>query len=330
MTIKSTLVCLSGFVLFPATGALASATDACLAEAVRTAETGATAETLRTRCEGLEELPQRARQERLTQNNEFILTPHKPTYILPFTVMSEPNQEPFSLARVYEVNDWVNAKEAKFQISVKVPLTFKPMLTDNDVIYVGFTLKSFWQVYNDEVSAPFRETNYQPEIFYQTPLPWRPWDGNVFFNLGMEHESNGRTQYLSRSWNRAYVKFAYLQPNWALSLRPWYRLPEDAKPDDGDPSTPPAADGDDNPDIEDFLGHHELQGVYKFGSIAVAATTRHNFATGKGSAELGLSFPLYGKLKGYLQYFNGYGESLIDYNESIERIGIGILVTEWY
>jgi phospholipase A1 len=330
MTIKKSLLCLSGMLLIPVAGVNASATDACLADAVRNAETGATAETIVSRCQGVETIPERALQERLTEHNDFILTPHKPTYILPFTVMDEPNQEPFSLAEIYDVEDWIDEKEAKFQISIKVPLTFKPLLSDDDIIYVGFTLKSFWQVYNSEVSAPFRETNYQPEIFYQTSLPWRPWDGALFFNLGLEHESNGRTQYLSRSWNRAYVKLAYLQPDWAIAIRPWYRLPEDAKTDDGDPFTPPPPQGDDNPDIEDYMGHHELQGVYKFGKIDLAATTRYNFKTGYGSAELGVSFPFYGKLKGYIQYFNGYGESLIDYNERIERLGVGILVTEWY
>jgi phospholipase A1 len=51
----------------------------------------------------------------------------------------------------------------------------------------------------------------------------------------------------------------------------------------------------------------------------------------KGAAELSWSFALwkYRFLKGYVQYFNGYGESLIDYNQHSNSLGIGLLVTDW-
>jgi len=50
-----------------------------------------------------------------------------------------------------------------------------------------------------------------------------------------------------------------------------------------------------------------------------------------GAVELSWSIPVfnYKPLKGYIQYFYGYGESLIDYDRKVNRIGVGISITDW-
>jgi phospholipase A1 len=274
-------------------------------------------------------IPTRFFEEKISENNRFVITPHQQNYILPFTHNDSPNQQPWQDQNTYPgITDPVQHKEAKLQISFKVPLNEQPIFFENDGVYLGFTLKSFWQVYNHQLSAPFRETNYRPELFYQAPISSSALGGAWLTRIGIEHESNGRSQLLSRSWNRIYMGLGFLKGRWAIFLQPWYRLPEDAKVDDGDAGTPLPPKGDDNPDIADYLGHYELLGVYKYDQYEITSTTRFNFHTGYGALEMGMSFPLWGRLKGFIQYFHGYGESMIDYDQKVQRIGLGILLTD--
>ncbi len=263
----------------------------------------------------------RIKAERASQWNRFVLTAHKQNYFLPFTHTSNINRDAYQFGGDY-ANE-IDNSEAKIQLSVKVPLNQNDIFTTNDGLYFGFTLQSWWQVYNDELSAPFRETNYQPELFYIRGLDWKPFGGNTGLVVGFEHQSNGRTQLLSRSWNRVYVNFLYEKDRYAYSFRPWYRLKEDAK------EAPLDAKGDDNPDIKKYMGNFELKTAYRYEKNEFSFLGRNNLQPdNKGAIELGWSFPLTGHLKGYVQYFNGYGENLIDYNISQERIGFGILVTD--
>jgi phospholipase A1 len=90
---------------------------------------------------------------------------------------------------------------------------------------------------------------------------------------------------------------------------------------------------DDNRDIADYPGHRELRGACKWGEHGFSAMSRNNLESGcsEGAVELGWSLPLgdYRYIKGYVQYFNGYGESLIDYNRQTNRIGLGFVLTDW-
>jgi phospholipase A1 len=264
----------------------------------------------------------------MSAQNAYVITPHKKNYLLAFSYMKAPNQAPYIEGLIYpELQEPIENAEVKLQISLKVPLTSSKIFLENDGLYFGFTLKSFWQLYNKELSAPFRETNYQPEIFYTTFLPQKLMDLPVFARVGFEHDSNGRTQYLSRSWNRAYIMLGVLADDWGVSIRPWYRLEENTKVDDGDPLTLPPSKGDDNPDITDYLGHYEVNAVYRVNEIEFSNMLRYNFKEKNGALELDASFPIWNRLRGYVQYFNGYGESLIDYNAKTQRLGVGFLLT---
>ena len=260
--------------------------------------------------------------ERRTQWNRHVLTAYDKNYILPYYYSDNPNTDVYSNS-----NDWaegIKNEEVKFQISLKVPLTKKDILRTYDAVYFGFTVTSWWQLYASDLSAPFRETNYQPELFYITPLDWHLFGGNTGLQVGFAHQSNGRTQLLSRSWNRIYVAALYEKGNMAFSLRPWYRIPESPKED------PFSSEGDDNPDIDDYMGYFDFRGAYQASRQELSFMVRNNLRSdNRGALEVGYSFPLTGHLKGFVQYFFGYGDSLIDYNHRQHCFGIGILLTDW-
>ena len=92
-------------------------------------------------------------------------------------------------------------------------------------------------------------------------------------------------------------------------------------------------DDSDNPDITDYMGHGEWRVAYRRRGHVVSFMSRNQLESGfdRGALELSWSFPIfdYPYLKGYVQYFNGYGESLIDYDNKVNRLGIGISLTDW-
>lgn len=265
-------------------------------------------------------LSNRIISERLREFDPFVIIPHRMNYILPAYGTSSINRDAYG--DVVSWSDNLTDVEAKFQLSLKVPINEEPIFRFGDGVYFAFTVEAWWQVYSDQISKPFRETNYRPEFFYLTPLPFKPFGGNAGMTFGVEHQSNGRSQVLSRSWNRFYASFLWEKGNFALNFQPWWRVPEDEDEFPGDPK------GDDNPDIADYMGHFELYAAYTWDDYELNLMTRQNFATNKGAVELGVSFPLWGRLRGYSKIFSGYGESLIDYNHSQTRFGIGLALTD--
>lgn len=260
-------------------------------------------------------------EERMTELNPFVITPHKPSYILPVVVSDNFNRTPYEFSDTYA--DGMKTVETKYQVSFKIPLNTGDIFTRGDNFYFGMTIKAWWQLYSSDISRPFRETNYQPEIFYRAPLPWKPFDGNMGYSVAFEHQSNGQTQILSRSWNRIIGTLIFEKNDYVLMFKPWYRIPEDDKTD------PLSPKGDDNPDIEDYLGNYEMYVGYAFNDRnKITASMRKNWRSGNGSIELNYTYPLYGKLTGTIQYFSGYGESMIDYDHKQQKFGLGIALTE--
>lgn len=302
--------------------------DQCLVDALIAAENGTTAEEIRTLCAAEDErntpLESRFFMEEKNTGNQFAITPHKPNYFLPLSYNKNPNQEPFEEAGDDEQLD---NEEFLFQLSMKVAI-WEHVLGHRTNLFFAYTGRFWWQAYNSEISAPFRETNHEPEVFLSFEPHWDLGDWQATdFSIGLVHQSNGRSLPLSRSWNRIYLTAAVERNDWVIAVKPWYRLREDEKDDPNDSS------GDDNPDIEFYMGHFELLVGKRLGEHKFDALIRNNLRSeNRGAVQLDWSFPLWEttKLRGYVQYFNGYGESLIDYNARSDRISVGFIVTEWF
>jgi len=265
-------------------------------------------------------LLKRRAQEELTADNPFVITPHKTNYLLPYTYNSHPNTGPYSVG-----TEDIDNVEIKFQFSFKLPL-IKDIFHNNGTLFFAYTNLSFWQAYNKDISSPFRETNHEPELFLNVENDWKILGmTNRTNGFGIVHQSNGQSGTLSRSWNRVYGLFLLDRGNLVLAFKPWYRIPEDEKSSPTDPA------GDDNPDIHKFLGYGEIYAFYKWERQTLGLMVRNNLRShdNKGAVQVDWTFPISRRLKGYVQYFNGYGESLIDYNSSVNRIGLGVLLTDW-
>jgi len=248
-------------------------------------------------------------------SNPFALSQHRLNYILPFTYVSDPNT--LSASGLNTEN--VDHLEAKYQISVKLPIYQEDNSTSG--LYFGFTAVSYWQVYNSEASKPFRETNYEPELFYawRNELAFAGFKFNQI-RFGLSHQSNGQSGLRSRSWNRLFASAMFSDDDSFYHIKAWYRIKEDEKVDQFDST------GDDNPDITTFMGHTEFGYGTKLGKFNIMALVRNNLKTSdnKGSVELNLSYPISTRYDVLLQYFNGYGDSLVDYNRHQQRFGLGI------
>ncbi|MCI2962359.1 phospholipase A [Shewanella sp. N2AIL] len=264
----------------------------------------------------------RVKDELATAELPFVITPHKVNYILPATYSPDPNMAPFAedaLINPYTLDEF----EAKFQISFKFPIWYN-VFGDNGHLFFAYTNQSYWQVYNKDTSSPFRETNHEPEVFMLFNNDWKIGSvTNSFWGVGAVHQSNGKSGPLSRSWNRLYATMIFDAGPLAFSTKVWWRIPEDEKTD------PHQARGDDNPNIDDYIGRAEFIGVYGIDEHRFTLTLRTNLEDiDRGSAEVTWSYPIVGNLRLYTQYFNGYGESLIDYNYHNQRIGIGISLND--
>ncbi len=255
-----------------------------------------------------------------SKQGEFHIRAYKPVYLLPFFFTSRTNELPSSPAegRTVTTPRDLQKTEAVYQLSLKTKL-WENIFGDNGDLWTAYTQTSHWQLYNGNASRPFSETNYEPEVMlaFRTNYDVLGWDGRLL-GLTVNHQSNGQSQPLSRSWNRVMLNLGLERESWSLMLRPWWRI--------HDPT-------DDNPDISDYIGRGDLQLVHLWHDHEFSLMARHSLRSGDrshGALQFDWAFPIAGELRGHLQLFDGYGQSLIDYNHKAWYVGLGVSLLEWY
>ena len=201
------------------------------------------------------------------------------------------------------------ADELHFEFSFERPITYDALGLGEKISF-AYAQNSWWQITQD--SAPFRESNYRPELYVSAPVPFADE-----LKIGAMHESNGKGGEESRSWNRLYAQSTWSADGFSITPRAWYAFWLDRT----------------NEDIADYLGYGDLRASYTFGKQRLSALWRNNLhfdGSNRGAIELNYSFPIFNSgFYGYLRYFNGYGESLADYKRSVNKIGIGLSFVEF-
>ncbi|RYG05953.1 MAG: phospholipase [Chitinophagaceae bacterium] len=249
----------------------------------------------------------------------FNITPYKPVFVTAGRRSDKPNIRPYSENPMYSQPTDIkyNNYEAKFQFSLKTKVIYGMFGSKAD-LWVGYTQKAHWQIYNTDLSRPFRELNYEPEIILNVPAKLDLGFIDLkMFGVIFNHQSNGRSLPLSRSWNRIIGYAGFERKNVQVTLRGWHRLPDE---------------DDENPLVTSYIGHGEGVFVYNLGrhQVSAVATSAFNLSQpGRGSLLLSYSLPIVNNFRLQAQFSTGYGETLVDYNHAQTTFGISASLIEW-
>ena len=250
----------------------------------------------------------------------FVVKTYLPNFLLPMHYSSNINRTPHSPTQAATLGpDNLRRTEAKLQISLRAKMA-DDLFLPGASLWFAYTQQSLWQVWDQADSSPFRSTDYQPEAIYILPVPARigefagGWRLRLL-QLGLAHQSNGQSDPLSRSWNRAYVGAGIEKGNFSIGLRYNHRFREKAN--------------DDNPDLTQYIGRSAISMNWLAGAYTSSLTWKTNLKNlDRGSLQFDLTHPVFSDhpngLRWYLQMFSGYGETLLDYNQRQNRIGVGL------
>ena len=255
------------------------------------------------------------------KNNKglFNITPYRPVYITAGRWSNNPNTKPTSENPAYTLPFKVpyNKYETKFQLSFKTKVA-RGLFWGNGDVWVAYTQKAHRQIYNQKLSRPFRELNYEPEVFlnFATKYKFLGLDGKMLGIL-FNHQSNGKTLPLSRSWNRVILQAGFESKNWQVFIRPSFRLKDE---------------DDENPAVADYVGRAEAIVIYNAGRHQFSTIFAHSMKFkngGRGSLQFNWVLPVFNNFKLMLQVSDGYGETLMDYNHRQTTVGISASFIEW-
>ena len=201
--------------------------------------------------------------------------------------------------------------DVKFQISVSQRLT-KSKLPFDSYLFLQYTQKAFWNVFQE--SLPMRNLNFNPGIgLGHLIIRKNKYIGKAY--VMVEHESNGRDSIENRSWNKLTLGAAVLlNKNWEVQFKGWI----------------PVIDGKENDDILKYNGIFQVAANYRTDNrrlnLGLILTKRLTWFSFNTQVELSYKFNNNENQYFFVQYYNGYGENLLEYNQfkSILRVGFVI------
>jgi len=204
-------------------------------------------------------------------------------------------------------NHDIKSTEIEFQLSIRYDFATN-LLGMHEIYSFAYTQKSFWQAYAQ--SAYFRESNYNPEFFTTFPVGYKHLKA---FKVTLAHQSNGRGGTEERSWNYTAGSIVFQNGLLFTKLKVWYRFNDKI---------------DYNPKLIHYIGYGHIEFILPYKKHLCKLLLRSNFS-GKSAAEFSYSYPMFGSkdLFFYLKTFNGYGESLIDFDNKIEKVGFGFSIS---
>ncbi len=200
--------------------------------------------------------------------------------------------------------------DAKFQISIR-QILFRKILPKNNVLALTYTQKSFWDIYQD--SFPFADNNYNPGLVASRPIT-RNGQLKGIATVGFEHESNGRDSIWSRSWNYFVLSCSYYAaPGLSFQGKVW-----------------PGWAGSDNRDLYDYRGWGCVAVNYcnpsgRFIASAVV-TPRNKFRAFNTQVEANVKVWRSANQYLFVQWYQGYGEGLMNYNQYSSMVRVGICI----
>lgn len=201
--------------------------------------------------------------------------------------------------------------DVKFQISVSQRLT-KSKLPFDSYLFLQYTQKAFWNVFQE--SLPMRDLNFNPGIgLGHLIIRKNKYIGKAYVMI--EHESNGKDSVDNRSWNKLTLGAAVLlNKNWEVQFKGWI----------------PVIDGKENDDILKYNGIFQVAANYRTDNkrlnLGLILTKRLTWFSFNTQVELSYKFNNNENQYFFVQYYNGYGENLLEYNQfkSILRVGFVI------
>lgn len=201
--------------------------------------------------------------------------------------------------------------DVKFQLSISQRLT-KSKFPFDSYLFIQYTQKAFWDVFRE--SLPMRDLNFNPGIgLGHLIIRHNKYIGKAY--LMLEHESNGKDSIDSRSWNKITFSWALvLNDNWETQFKTWI----------------PIIDGENNKDILKYNGIFQFAVNYRTCNkrlqIGALITQRKAWFGFNTQLELSYKFNKRENQFFFIQYYNGYGENLLEYNQYKNMLRVGFVI----